>query len=93
MKTTLAAALLVGCVATGILRAQTAASGSLLVLAKSDQMLAILDPGTLKAIGRVPSGPDPHEVVASGDRRVAYISKYNGGGTGGHWPHRRRRAA
>jgi DNA-binding beta-propeller fold protein YncE len=34
----------------------------------------------LKVLGRVPSGPDPHEVVASGDGRVAYISNYNGGG-------------
>ena len=31
-------------------------------------------------LGRVPSGPDPHEVVASSDGRVAYISNYNGGG-------------
>ena len=28
----------------------------------------------------MPSGPDPHEVVASSDGRFAYISNYNGGG-------------
>ena len=62
------------------MRGQTAASGALLVLAKADQTLAIVDPGTLKVLGRVPSGPDPHEVVASTDGRTAYISNYNGGG-------------
>lgn len=80
MNAKLTAVILVGCIGTGILCAQTAASGSLLVLAKSDQMLAIVDPSTLKVLGRVPSGPDPHEVVASSDGRVAYISNYNGGG-------------
>ena len=80
MNTKLTAALLIGCIGTGVLRAQTAASGSLLVLAKSEQMLAIVDPSTLKVLGRVPSGPDPHEVVASSDGRVAYVSNYNGGG-------------
>lgn len=54
-------------------------AGALLVLAKSDQALAVVDPTTLKVLGRVPSGPDPHEVVASTDGRVAYIANYNGG--------------
>jgi YVTN family beta-propeller protein len=80
MKTLVTTALLLGCLGTGALRGQTAASGSLLVLAKADQMLAIVDPGTLQVLGRVPSGPDPHEVVASSDGRLAYISNYNGGG-------------
>ena len=75
-----AAALLAACVVTAAPGAQTQSSVSLLVLAKSDQMLAIVDPVTLKVLGRVPSGPDPHEVVASPDGRVAYISNYNGGG-------------
>src|SRR5229473_2367664 len=81
MKSRVAAAvLLAACVVTAVPRAQTQPSASLLVLAKSDQMLAIVDPVTLKVLGRVPSGPDPHEVVASTDGRVAYISNYNGGG-------------
>jgi DNA-binding beta-propeller fold protein YncE len=63
-----------------VLRSQTAASGALLVLAKAEQTLAIVDPSTLKVLGRAPSGPDPHEVVASSDGRTAYISNYNGGG-------------
>jgi YVTN family beta-propeller protein len=73
---------LVMCAATGLLAVQTQPlpSGSLLVLAKADQTLSVVDPSTLKVVGRVPSGPDPHEVVASTDGRVAYIANYNGGG-------------
>jgi YVTN family beta-propeller protein len=55
-------------------------TGVLLVLAKSDQTLAVVDPTTLKVLGRVPSGPDPHEVAVSTDGRLAYIANYNGGG-------------
>jgi YVTN family beta-propeller protein len=83
MRTTLAAAFLAASGAMAGLAApppQSPAAGRLLVLAKSDQTLAVVDPATLTAIGRVPSGPDPHEVVASSDGRVAYISNYNGGG-------------
>jgi YVTN family beta-propeller protein len=74
-----AAALLAACIAPVDLRGQSTASGALLVLAKSDQTMAIVDPATLKVLDRVPTGPDPHEVVASTDGRVAYISNYYGG--------------
>jgi YVTN family beta-propeller protein len=50
----------------------------LLVLEKSDNTLAIVDPATLKIVGRVPAGPDPHEVEASPDGKLAYISNYGG---------------
>ena len=53
---------------------------SLLVLSKADHTLAVVDPQTLKVLGRVPSGPDPHEVIASSDGRMAYVANYNGGG-------------
>lgn len=49
---------------------------ALLVLEKSDEKLAIVDPASLKIVGRVPSGGAPHEVVASDDGRFAYISNY-----------------
>jgi DNA-binding beta-propeller fold protein YncE len=62
--------------------AQSPDSGRLLVLSKGDLMLAVVDPVTLKVLGRVPSGPDPHEVAASADGRTAYISNY-GAGKGG----------
>ena len=54
--------------------------GTLLVLSKGDLALSAVDPTTLKVLGKVPSGPDPHEVSASTDGRMAYIANYNGGG-------------
>lgn len=39
----------------------------LLILEKSDNMLALVDPETLRVIARVPAGPDPHEIVATPD--------------------------
>ena len=71
--------LLAGCVASGVLGAESTPPKALLVLAKSDNTLAIVDPGSLKVVARVPSGPDPHEVVASTDGRFAFISNYGGG--------------
>jgi len=53
-------------------------SPALLVLEKGDNMLAIVDPATLKIVGRVPAGPDPHEVEVSSDGKFAYISNYGG---------------
>jgi YVTN family beta-propeller protein len=52
---------------------------SLLVLSKGDLTLSIVDPATLKVVARMPSGPDPHEVIASADGKFAYISNYGGG--------------
>ena len=52
---------------------------ALLVLAKSDHALFIVNPATLAIAGQVPSGPDPHEVIASEDGKFAYISNYGGG--------------
>ena len=59
--------------------AQSAPLRSLLALSKTDHMLAIVDPATLKVIARVPVGNDPHEVIASSDGRTAYVSNYGGG--------------
>lgn len=53
-------------------------SPALLVLEKEDKSLAIVDPGTLKIVGRVPAGEDPHEVVVNQDGSRAYISNYGG---------------
>ena len=55
------------------------AADSLLVLSKGDLTLSIVDPATLKVVARMPSGPDPHEVIASTDGKFAYISNYGGG--------------
>jgi YVTN family beta-propeller protein len=51
-------------------------SPALLVLEKSDEKLAIVNPASLKVVARVPSGAAPHEVVASSDGKFAYISNY-----------------
>jgi len=72
-----AALVLTGCFA--FLRAEPTPATALLVLAKSDHTLAIVNPSTLHVVATVPSGPDPHEVIASDDGRFAYISNYGGG--------------
>jgi YVTN family beta-propeller protein len=48
----------------------------LLVLNKSDNTLAIVDPTTLKVLAHVPTGVGPHEVIASADGKTAYVSNY-----------------
>src|SRR3989440_145836 len=64
-------------VAANLAEAQTP-SPALLVLEKSDNSLAIVDPANLQTVARVPAGPDPHEIVASPDGKLAYISNYGG---------------
>lgn len=64
---------------SGVLRAESTSSKALLVLSKGDKTLSIVDPSTLKVVARMPSGPDPHEVIASNDGKFAYISNYGGG--------------
>ncbi|MDQ6701023.1 MAG: YncE family protein [Acidobacteriota bacterium] len=80
MKSSMMFAFLFACVGVvGIVRAESTPSKSLLVLSKGDKTLSIVDPSSLKVIARMPSGPDPHEVVASTDGKFAYISNYGGG--------------
>ena len=61
---------------SGTIAAAQTPSPALLVLEKSDKSLAIVDPATLKVVGRLPAGEDPHEIVASEDGKYAYISNY-----------------
>ena len=57
--------------------AQTAAAPSyLLVLNKAEATLAIIDPATMRVVGRVPTGEGPHEVATSADGRTAYVTNY-----------------
>ncbi len=58
--------------------AAQAPSLALLVLEKSDNSLAFVNPANLQIVARVPAGPDPHEIVASADGKLAYISNYGG---------------
>ena len=64
---------------TTVLKAAETPSGSLLALSKADQALSIIDPTTLTVVARIPAGPDPHEVIASDDGKLAYISNYGYG--------------
>jgi DNA-binding beta-propeller fold protein YncE len=59
--------------------AQTPPKSVLLVLSKGAHMLAMVDSASGKVMARMPSGPDPHEVVGSADGKMAYISNYGGG--------------
>jgi YVTN family beta-propeller protein len=71
----LAAGFLVTLAAAACAMPQTP-SRALLVLEKDDEKMAIVDPSTLKIVGRVPSGGAPHEIIASADGKFAYISNY-----------------
>jgi YVTN family beta-propeller protein len=80
MKTRWGLAVLVGgLLASGLLVAQGSPESSLLVLSKRGHTLAIVDPSSLKVLAKVPVGDDPHEVIASADGRMAYVSNYGGG--------------
>jgi YVTN family beta-propeller protein len=46
------------------------------VLNKESSELAIVDPGTWKVVGRVPTGPTPHEVAVSDDGKIAVVTNY-----------------
>jgi YVTN family beta-propeller protein len=48
----------------------------LVVLDKGDSELAIVNPGTLTVVGRVKTGPMPHEVAVSEDGRIAVATNY-----------------
>jgi YVTN family beta-propeller protein len=63
--------------AVGGVRAQTPAS-SLLVLNKSDATLSIVEPGSGKTLGTVRTGDGPHEVAATADGRLAFVTNYGG---------------
>ncbi|HTU45770.1 MAG TPA: hypothetical protein VMF91_11950 [Bryobacteraceae bacterium] len=62
-----------------ILQAASTPSPALLVLSKGDNALEIVNPANLQIIAAVPCGPDPHEVIASTDGKLAYVSNYGGG--------------
>jgi DNA-binding beta-propeller fold protein YncE len=81
MKMRVHSALVLGTLfASAVLRAGGGTpSKALLVLSKTDRTLSIVDPVSLTVIASMPSGPDPHEVVASADGKFAYISNYGGG--------------
>jgi YVTN family beta-propeller protein len=74
-----AAILALGILRADLISAQPALQQSLLVLSKREHSLSIIDPATLKVVGRAHVGADPHEVIASSDGKTAYVSIYGGG--------------
>lgn len=80
MKSLTVIAVVTACLGTFCLNGQSTPSSTLLVLAKTDRTVSIVDPVTLKVLARMPSGPDPHEIVVSPDGRLAYVSNYGGAG-------------
>jgi DNA-binding beta-propeller fold protein YncE len=81
MKTKLRSIFVTLGLAAVLARAEETPPTALLVLNKGDNTLAIVDPATLKVVGRAPAGADPHEVVASADGKLAFISNYGEGHT------------
>jgi YVTN family beta-propeller protein len=57
-------------------RAQSPERSALLVLNKSENTMAIIDPVTLNVIARVSTGEAPHEVATSADGRLAFVANY-----------------
>jgi len=49
---------------------------ALVVLNKAESELAIVEPGTLKVVGKVTTGPIPHEVAVSADGKLAVATNY-----------------
>ena len=48
----------------------------LAALNKAENTLALFDPVSMKLIGKVATGSDPHEVVLSTDGKTAFVSNY-----------------
>ena len=51
----------------------------LLVLAKKDEALAVVDPASRAVPGKIAAGGNPHEVIASPDGHTAWITNYGNG--------------
>jgi YVTN family beta-propeller protein len=69
--------MLLAAAATTIAQTQTPTpSTALLVLNKSANQLAIVDPATKQVIARIDTGEGPHEVAASDDGKLAFVTNY-----------------
>src|SRR5277367_785191 len=76
LRLTVFSAVLLSALAGALTVGAQTPSTALLVLEKDDEQMAIVDPASLKVVGRVPSGSAPHEIIASEDGKFAYISNY-----------------
>ena len=71
--------LLAAIVASRFILGQNTPSGTLLVLSKGEHTLSMVNPADRKVVAKMPVGEDPHEVIASSDGKLAYVSNYGGG--------------
>ena len=62
----------------GVLATAQTPSKALLILEKNGTQLDIIDPVSLKTVAKIPAGQDPHEVIASEDGKLAFITNYGG---------------
>ncbi|MGE5242898.1 MAG: YncE family protein [Betaproteobacteria bacterium] len=67
-----------------VLAAAQRPSPKLLVLDKEEATLAIVDPESGAVLGRVPTGQQPHELVATPDGNYAFASNYGSAQAPGH---------
>ena len=51
-------------------------SPAIVVLSEDSSSLAIIDVQTKRIVGRVPTGEGPHEVTASSDGKLAFVTNY-----------------
>lgn len=73
----LAVCLAVICLESNNLAAENNESQSyLLVLNKTENTLAMVDPQDYKVVARIPTGEGPHEVIASSDGKLAFVANY-----------------
>jgi len=56
----------------------------LIVLNKAEDTAALVDPGALKVIAKLPTGESPHEVATTPDGRFAFVANYGTGEAPGH---------
>ena len=64
--------------ALGLAAAALAAPAAprLIVLNKSDNTMVVVDPATLKVLGKVPTGEGPHEAAITADGKFAVVANY-----------------
>ena len=79
MKSVFASLILLTGMLGTIVQAEGTPANALLILAKQDGMLLIVDPVNLRVIAHIPVGKDPHEVIASTDGKTAYATNYGSG--------------
>lgn len=59
-----------------VTQARIADQSYLLILNKMENTLAIVDPQEYKIIAKIPTGEGPHEVIATADGKLAFVTNY-----------------